>query len=65
MIPKLEKSFLLVCRVCQDELIYEVLKFDQYSHLVIRLNIFWFSAINSKLEKVFIRLELVESNPLI
>ena len=72
--PKFQKSFPLVCRACRvesiDIAIANTLKFDQYSHHVIRLNIFRFSAINSKtnfkFEKVFHQFaEIVKTNPLI
>ena len=52
-------------------LIYKTTHFDQYLHLDISLNIFWFSVnklkTNLKFEKIFslVVLELVETSPLI
>ena len=49
MIPKIEKAFhWFVEFVKTNPLMYNTLQFGQYSRLAIRLNIFWFSAINSK-----------------
>ena len=49
MTLKLENSFPLVCRASRDDLlIYNALHFDQQSRLIICLNIFRFSANNSK-----------------
>ena len=50
MIQKFEKKtfYWFVELVVTNLLKYIILHFDQYSHLVIRLNIFLFSVINSK-----------------
>ena len=67
MIPKFEKkSFPIVCRARRDESIdvmayieyvmidvYNILHFNQYSELAISLNIFLFSANNSKTNSKF------------
>ena len=54
MILKSEKNFPLVCGACRDKSIdINILKLDQYSHLVIRLKILRFSGNNSKTNEKF------------